>query len=409
LFSSQLTTLASGQSQQEKFKSSLYKNKVKFTLEKTDTTTKARAGILQTAHGSISTPAFMPVGTAATVKALTSRDIVETGARMVLANAYHLYLRPGTDVIANAGGIHQFANWQTSVLTDSGGYQVYSLADLRKITDEGVRFKSHLDGSSHFFTPEKVIEIERAIGPDIMMAFDECPPSNAELGTIEQAVARTLAWAERCMNTFATTNAMHGYEQSLFLIVQGGVHRELRENCARKLIEMNAEGYAIGGLAVGEPNQVMYDVTDWTTDVLPQDKPRYLMGVGTPVDILESIARGVDMFDCVLPTRNARNGQLFTRDGKINIRNAKWKTDFSQIDTETNCYASQNFTKSYLAHLFNANETLGLTLATMHNVAFYESLVTEAREKIMDGTFPEFRDKFIARYNKIDEPSSAIS
>jgi queuine tRNA-ribosyltransferase len=382
---------------------------VQFTLEKTDTASKARAGALQTAHGEILTPAFMPVGTAATVKALTSRDITETGARMALANAYHLYLRPGTEVIANAGGIHRFANWQTSVLTDSGGYQVYSLADLRKITDEGVRFKSHLDGSAHFFTPEKVIEIERAIGPDIMMAFDECPPSNAELFTIEQAVERTLAWAARCMNTFAATNALHGYEQSLFLIVQGGVHRALRENCARKLIEMNAEGYAIGGLAVGEPNQVMYDVTDWTTDVLPQEKPRYLMGVGTPVDILESIARGVDMFDCVLPTRNARNGQLFTRDGKINIRNAKWKTDFSPIDSETNCYASQNFTKSYLAHLFNANEILGLTLATMHNVAFYESLVTEAHAAIMDGTFAEFRDKFLQRYCKKDEPYQVIS
>ena len=382
---------------------------MKFTLEKTDATSKARAGILQTAHGSISTPAFMPVGTAATVKALTSRDIVETGARMVLANAYHLYLRPGTEVIANAGGIHRFANWQTSVLTDSGGYQVYSLADLRKITDEGVRFKNHLDGSAHFFTPEKVIEIERAIGPDIMMAFDECPPSNADREKIEQAVGRTLAWAARCMNTFAATKALHGYEQSLFLIVQGGVHRNLRENCASKLIEMNAEGYAIGGLAVGEPNHVMYDVTDWTTDVLPQDKPRYLMGVGTPIDILESIARGVDMFDCVLPTRNARNGQLFTRDGKINIRNAKWKTDFSQIDSETNCYASQNFTKSYLAHLFNSNEILGLTLATMHNVSFYEALVRAAREKIMDGTFAEFRDKFSQRYGKIYESYSAIS
>jgi queuine tRNA-ribosyltransferase len=328
---------------------------------------------------------------------------------MVLANAYHLYLRPGTEMIAEAGGIHRFANWQTSVLTDSGGYQVYSLADLRKITDEGVRFKSHLDGSSHFFTPEKVIDTQRALGPDIMMAFDECPPSNAERETIERAVARTIAWAARSMNAFSSTNVLHGYEQSLFLIVQGGVYRELRENCASKLVEMNGEGYAIGGLAVGEPNQVMYDVTAWITEVLPQEKPRYLMGVGTPVDILESIARGVDMFDCVLPTRNARNGQLFTRDGKINIRNAKWKSDFSQIDPETNSYASQNFTKSYLAHLFNSNEILGLTLATMHNVAFYEELVAEARKKINDGTFPEFRDQFVARYGRIHEAEAIIS
>jgi queuine tRNA-ribosyltransferase len=400
-------TSGNKQSRIEKFASNLSDIfPLEFTLEKTDTQSKARVGVIRTAHGTIATPAFMPVGTNATVKALTAREVWETGARMVLANAYHLYLRPGTDSIATAGGIHKFANWDGSVLTDSGGYQVYSLAELRKTTDEGVHFKSHLDGSAHFFTAEKVIDIERVIGPDIMMAFDECPPTT-QAGSavpreiVERAVRRTVAWAGRSMERLTATNALHGYPQSLFLIVQGGTHRDLRESCARELVAMNAEGYAIGGLAVGEPNEVMYEVTDWTTDVLPIEKPRYLMGVGTPADLLESIARGVDMFDCVLPTRNARNGQLFTRDGKINLRNAKWKKDFSMIDPETNSYASQNFSKAYLAHLFNANEILGLTLATLHNIAFYEQLVREAREKILDGTFMEWKTEFLLRVNRV--------
>ena len=373
---------------------------MKFTLEQTSKDSKARVGVLKTAHGEIPTPAFMPVGTLGTVKALTARDVWETGARMVLANAYHLYLRPGTDAVAEAGGIHKFANWQGSVLTDSGGYQVYSLADLRKTTDDGVHFKSHLDGSAHYFTPEKVIEIERAIGADIIMQFDECPPSQAERPIVERAVKRTIAWAKRSIEHFAKMPEQHGYAQSLFPIVQGGVDRGLRESCARELVALNAEGYAIGGLAVGEPNETMYEVTDWVTDVLPEEKPRYLMGVGTPIDILESIARGVDMFDCVLPTRNARNGQLFTRDGKLNINNAKWKRDFSPIDPETDCYASQNFSKAYLAHLFNSNEILGLTLATMHNVAFYEWLVAEARRQIQAGKFLEWSMAFRNRYER---------
>jgi queuine tRNA-ribosyltransferase len=372
---------------------------MRFTLEITDRDSKARAGLLETAHGEIETPCFMPVGTLATVKALTAREVWETGARMVLANAYHLYLRPGTDVLRSAGGIHRFANWSGSVLTDSGGYQVYSLADLRKTTDDGVQFKSHLDGSAHYFTPEKVVEIQRAIGADIVMPLDECPPSKAEPEIIQQAVRRTIAWAKRSVEHFANTRAEHGYEQSLFPIVQGGVDKAMRESCASALVELNAEGYAIGGLAVGEPNEVMYEVTDWTTEVLPKEKPRYLMGVGTPLDLVESIARGVDMFDCVLPTRNARNGQLFTRRGKINIRNAKWKQDFSPIDAETNSYASQYFTKAYLAHLFNTNEILGLTLATMHNVAFYEQLVREARERILNGSFAAWLPEFRAMYN----------
>lgn len=342
----------------------------------------------------------MPVGTLGDVKGLTSQDLWETGTRMHLANAYHLYLRPGTQVVRDAGGIHKFTNWQGSILTDSGGYQIFSLTDLRKLTDEGVAFKSHLDGSSHFFTPEKVVEIERALGPDIMMALDECPPSNAERGLVEDAVERTLRWAARAQEHFAKTSPLHGYEQYEFLIVQGGVHRDLREMCAAKLVEHNAPGYAIGGLAVGESNEVMYRVTGWTTDVLPKNKPRYLMGVGTPIDIIESIARGVDMFDCVLPTRNARNGQLFTRHGKINIRNARWKNDHSLIDGETNSYASQCFSKAYLAHLFNSNEILGLTLATTHNVAFYEQLVREAREAIVNGTFEQWRVEFVSAYHK---------
>lgn len=372
---------------------------MRFTLETTDTRTKARAGLVETAHGEIETPCFMPVGTLATVKALTAREVWETGARMVLANAYHLYLRPGTDVLTAAGGIHRFANWSGSVLTDSGGYQVYSLADLRKTSDDGVQFKSHLDGSAHYFTPEKVVEIQRAIGADIVMPLDECPPSKAEPQVIQQAVKRTIAWARRSVEHFAATRCEHGYEQSLFLIVQGGVDRAMRESCAAALVGLNADGYAIGGLAVGEPNETMYEVTDWTTDILPTAKPRYLMGVGTPLDLVESIARGIDMFDCVLPTRNARNGQLFTRQGKINIRNAKWKQDFSPIDPGTNSYASQNFSKAYLAHLFNTNEILGLTLATMHNVAFYEQLVREVRERILNGSFAEWRHEFRMLYS----------
>ncbi len=372
---------------------------MQFTLQYTDTITKARTGRLVTDHGEIETPAFMPVGTLATVKTLLPRDVWDIGTRIALANAYHLYLRPGTEIIKEAGGIHRFANWNGAVLTDSGGYQVYSLSDLRKITDDGVKFKSHLDGSSHYFTPEKVIEIERDLGPDIMMVLDECPPSNAEREVVETAVFRTLLWAERAMEHVQKTNPLHGYDQQPFLIVQGGVHRDLRERCAQKLVEMNSFGYAIGGLAVGEPNEIMYEVTNWTTDVLPEQKPRYLMGVGTPVDILQSIAAGVDMFDCVIPTRNARNGQLFTEHGKLNLRNAKWKNDFSPIDENTPSYASQNFTKAYLAHLINSDEVLGLTLATMHNIAFYHHLVKKAREQILMGTFPEWKSQWIAKYN----------
>lgn len=371
-----------------------------FTIEHCDPSSKARAGLLVTDHGEIETPAFMPVGTLGTVKSLTPREVWETGARIVLANAYHLYLRPSTAVVAEAGGIHRFANWQGSVLTDSGGYQVYSLADLRKTSDDGVKFKSHLDGSLHEFTPEKVIEIERAIGADIIMMFDECPPSNAELPVVKRAVERTIAWARRGMEHFHTTKPQHGYRQSLFPIVQGGVDRGMREYCAKALLELDAEGYAIGGLAVGEPNEVMYQVSDWVTYILPPEKPRYLMGVGTPLDLVESIERGVDMFDCVLPTRNARNGQLFTRDGKINMRNAKWKRDWSPIDAETNSYASQNFTKAYLAHLFKSDEILGLVLATLHNVAFYQQLVREAREHILLGDYSEWKRMFILRYTR---------
>ena len=369
-----------------------------FQLLHTDTLTKARAGLVRTAHGEIETPCFMPVGTLGDVKGLTSRDLWETGARLHLANAYHLYLRPGTSIVREAGGIHKFANWQGSVLTDSGGYQIFSLTDLRKLTDEGVSFKSHLDGSSHFFTPEKVVEINRDLGPDICMVLDECPPSNAERKVVEEAVERTLRWAARAVYHFAGTSPLHGYEQYQFPIVQGGVHRDLREHCASKLVAFDAPGYGIGGLAVGEPNEVMYEVTDWTTDVLPIQKPRYLMGVGTPLDLVESVARGVDMFDCVLPTRNARNAQLFTRTGKLNLKNARWKTDHTPIDPTTNSYASQNFTKAYLAHLLNSNEILGLVLATMHNVAFYEQLISECRAAIVAGTFEQFRQEFRQQY-----------
>lgn len=341
----------------------------------------------------------MPVGTLATVKGVTQQQLWETGARIHLANAYHLYLRPGTEIISEAGGIHKFSNWNGAVLTDSGGYQVYSLGDLRKITDDGVTFKSHLDGSKHTFTPEKVIEIERALGPDIMMPLDECPPSDAERKIVTRAVDRTIAWAHRAVEHFVKTKPLYGYGQALFLIVQGGVHPDLRSRCADELVKLDTFGYAIGGLAVGEPNEVMYQVTDHTTDLLPANKPRYLMGVGTPVDLIECIARGVDMFDCVLPTRNARNGQLFTRSGKLNIRNAKHKHDHTPIDPETNSYASRNFTKAYLHHLFNSGEMLGPILATIHNISFYQEVVSEAREKIFKEGFYDWKEKFVKRYN----------
>lgn len=369
-----------------------------FTLLHTDSSTKARVGVLETAHSTIETPCFMPVGTLGDVKGLTSRDLWETGTRLHLANAYHLYLRPGTEIVRDAGGLHKFANWQGSILTDSGGYQIFSLAELRKMNDDGVTFKSHIDGSLHTFTPEKVVEIERDLGPDMYIPLDECPPSNAERHVVEQAVERTIRWAGRAMEHNEKTKPLHGYDQAQFLIVQGGVHRDLRESCAEKLVAMNAPGYAIGGLAVGEPNEVMYQVTDWTTDILPKDKPRYLMGVGTPVDLVECIAKGIDMFDCVLPSRNARNGQLFTRSGKVNIKNSKHKHDHTPIDPETNSYASQNFTKSYLHHLYNSAEITGLILATMHNVTFYEEIVKEAREKILAGEFDEWKREFVRKY-----------
>lgn len=340
----------------------------------------------------------MPVGTLANVKGLTSRDLWETGTRLHLANAYHLYLRPGAEIVRAAGGLHKFANWSGSILTDSGGYQVFSLAGLRKLNDDGVTFKSHIDGSLHTFTPEKVVEIERDLGPDMYMPLDECPPSNANRNVVEQAVERTIRWAARAMSHTEKTQPVHGYEQSQFLIVQGGVHRDLRERCAASLVEMNAPGYAIGGLAVGEPNEVMYEVTGWTTDVLPTDKPRYLMGVGTPLDIVECIEKGVDMFDCVLPSRNARNGQLFTRQGKINIKNSRYKRDDTPIDIETASYASQNLTRSYLHHLYISGEITGLILATMHNVSFYEELVKEARMKILGSDYGVWKSEFVKRY-----------
>lgn len=369
-----------------------------FQLLHTDHESKARAGLLYTAHATIETPVFMPVGTMATVKTLTPKEVAETGARIILGNAYHLYLRPGHRLIEEAGGIQKFANWDGAILTDSGGYQVFSLNELRKVTDDGVHFKSHIDGSKHFFTPESVIDIERSLGPDIMMVFDECPPSNAERPLVENAVRRTIDWARRAVTHLDKTKPLHGYEQRLFLIVQGGVHKDLRLGCAEALVALDTPGYAIGGLAVGEPNEVMYQVTDWTTDVLPKEKPRYLMGVGTPVDIVESVYRGIDMFDCVLPTRNARNGQLFTRRGKINLRNSKHKNDFTQVDPETDSYASQNFTKAYLSHLFNTGEILGLRLATEHNIAFYQQLMRDIRLQILGGTFAEWRLAFLARY-----------
>ena len=357
---------------------------------------QARAGVLHTWRGDVPTPCFMPVGTQAAVKAIAPRELLEIGTRMVLANAYHVYLRPGTDIIREAGGLHAFIGWEGPILTDSGGYQVFSLSDLRGIREDGVEFRSHIDGSSHVFTPERVVDIQRSLGSDIMMVLDECPPYPCESGYAAEANRRTLRWAEICRRRLEQTAPLYEAEQALFAIVQGSVYESLRQESAQGLVGIGFDGYAIGGLSVGEPASEMYRITEVVTALLPSARPRYLMGVGTPENILESIDRGIDMFDCVLPTRNGRNALFFTRKGKINIRNAEYATDFSPLDVECSCYTCRKFSRAYLRHLFKAGEILALQLATIHNLTFYLWLCEEARNAIRDKRFSSWKKQLLA-------------
>lgn len=371
---------------------------MKFSLEKSDTETSARTGKIETSHGIIYTPVFMPVGTAGTVKAVNQRDLEnDIGAQIILGNTYHLNLRPGTTVLEQSGGLHRFMNWHKPILTDSGGYQIYSLTEVRKINEEGVKFRSHIDGSLHFISPEISIDIQRSIGADIIMAFDECTPYPCEYRYAKKSMDMTHRWLQRCMVHSKKAPVLYGYEQTLFPIVQGSVYKDLRKQSAEYIAETNCEGNAIGGLSVGEPAEDMYETTSIVCDILPKNKPRYLMGVGTPANILECISLGIDMFDCVMPTRNGRNGMLFTQNGIINIRNEKWKTDFSAIDENGPCFASRNYSKAYLRHLFVCKEMLGAQIATLHNLSFYMWLVKEARKKITDGKFRTWKNEMIEK------------
>ncbi len=370
----------------------------KFSILSSDSITKARAGTLSTAHGDVLTPIFMPVGTAGTVKGVHQRELVDdTKAQIILGNTYHLYLRPGMELMQSAGGLHKFMNWSGPILTDSGGYQVYSLTDIRKIKEEGVWFQSHIDGSRHHFTPENVMDIQRIIGADIVMAFDECTPYPCEYDYARKSMDMTHRWLKRCVDHFAKTECPHGYEQMLFPIVQGSVYPDLRKKSAQTIASFDCPGNAIGGLSVGEPAEDLYAMTEAVCDILPVHKPRYLMGVGTPVNLLECIALGVDMFDCVMPTRNARNGMLFTRHGIINIRNEKWKNDISPIDPEGTSYVDTYYTKAYLRHLVHSKEMLGAQIATLHNLAFYLWLVGEARQQIIQGTFGSWKNEMVIK------------
>ena len=364
-----------------------------FDLQHTDTLTKARTGKITTDHGEIETPIFMPVGTVGSVKTVSQQQLVtDVKAQIILGNTYHLYLRPGLEVLEAAGGLHRFNGWHKPVLTDSGGYQVFSLANNRKINEEGVIFQSHIDGSKHLFTPEKVMDIQRVIGGDIIMAFDECPPYPSEYAYAKKSMELTHRWLQRCSNRFNETPDKYGYTQNLFPIIQGSTYKDLRTASAEMITSMNATGNAIGGLSVGEPTEMMYDYTEHCCDILPANKPRYLMGVGTPWNILECIALGVDMFDCVMPTRNGRNAMLFTSKGVINIDNKKWEKDFSPIDEGLDNLFSNYYSKAYLRHLFKAKEMLGYTIASVHNLAFYLWLVTEARKHIVAGDFKSWKN-----------------
>ncbi len=369
-----------------------------FELQHTDTGSKARAGKITTDHGEILTPIFMPVGTAGSVKAVTQQQLVnDVKAQIILGNTYHLYLRPGLSVLEEAGGLHRFNGWTKPILTDSGGYQVFSLAGTRKIREEGVTFQSHIDGSKHLFTPENVMDIQRSIGGDIMMAFDECPPGGSEFKYAKTSMQLTHRWLDRCFDRFNSTTDKYGYTQNLFPIVQGGTFKDLRKESCEYISSKNATGNAIGGLSVGEPEPVMYEICDWCCDHLPKEKPRYLMGVGTPWNILECIGMGVDMFDCVMPTRNGRNAMLFTTKGVINIDNKKWEHDLSPIDEGLDCEVSNFYSKAYLRHLMKAKEFLGYTIASIQNLAFYLWLVTEARKHIQAGDFYSWKMEMVER------------
>ncbi|MFI5237006.1 MAG: tRNA guanosine(34) transglycosylase Tgt [Ignavibacteriales bacterium] len=360
--------------------------------------TKARAGNFQTDHGVVETPAFMPVGTQGTVKAVNNNFLEhEINAQIILSNTYHLYLRPGTEVLQKAGGLHKFMSWKKPILSDSGGYQVYSLSGLRKLTEDGVEFRSHLDGSSHFFSPEKVIQIQRSLGTDIMMVLDECTPYPCEYDYAKKSTELTSDWAILNKDAFENSKPLYDHNQFLFGIIQGSVYKDLREQSAKDLLKSDFDGYAIGGLAVGEPAELMYDITNFTTNLMPENKPRYLMGVGRPENILESIDRGIDMFDCVMPTRNARHSVLFTGNGVLTLSNSQFKDDFNSVDENCSCYTCKNHSRAYLRHLFNAGELLALELASIHNLHFYISLLSEARKRILDGSFSEWKNKTIEK------------
>ena len=362
-----------------------------------DKNTQARAGKITTEHGVINTPIFMPVGTAGTVKGVFHKELADDiKAQIILGNTYHLYLRPGLDVIREVGGLHKFVSWNKPILTDSGGFQVFSLAANRKLTEEGCTFRSHIDGSKHFFSPENIIDIQRTIGADIIMAFDECPPGTSDFDYAKKSLLLTQKWLERCLQQFDRTDPKYEYSQTIFPIVQGCVFPELRKQAAEHAVSFNREGYSIGGLSVGEPAEVMYEMVEVVNAILPADKPRYLMGVGTPVNILEAISRGIDMFDCVMPTRNGRNGMLFTSEGIINIKNKKWENDFSPIDPNGLSFVDSTYSKAYLRHLFVAKEMLGAQIASIHNLAFYLWLTNEARNKINAGTFSEWKNKMVS-------------
>ncbi|MBO5729328.1 MAG: tRNA guanosine(34) transglycosylase Tgt [Paludibacteraceae bacterium] len=372
-----------------------------FKLLHTDPYSSARAGIITTDHGQIETPIFMPVGTVASVKGVHIKEVKEDiQAQIILGNTYHLYLRPGLDILEKAGGLHKFNGWDRPILTDSGGFQVFSLADNRKLTEEGAIFRSHIDGSKHFFTPENVVDIQRTIGADIMMAFDECTPGTADYRYAKNSMERTHRWLKRGLEHFDATPDKYGYKQTFFPIVQGCVYPELRRESAKFIADQGREGNAIGGLAVGEPTEKMYEMIEVVNDILPKDRPRYLMGVGTPANLLEGIERGVDMFDCVMPTRNGRNGMLFTRNGIMNMKNKKWADDFSPIDPESDCFADLQYSKAYLRHLFVSQELLAMQIASIHNLAFYLWLVKEARKHIIAGDFHTWKPMMLERVTR---------
>jgi len=373
----------------------------KFTLLKTDSETRARLGTLSTAHGEIPTPIFMPVGTAGTVKGIHQKELTaDIKAKIILGNTYHLYLRPGIEIIQAAGGLHRFANVPLPILTDSGGYQVFSLSEQRKLTEEGALFRSHIDGSKHLFTPESVVDIQRVLGSDIMMALDECTPYPCDRKYAEKSLKLTHAWLQRGWEHYKKTQPLYGHYQSYFPIVQGSTFEGLRQKSAEFISQFSADGYAIGGLSVGEPHEDMYKMIEVVNEILPADKPRYLMGVGTPVNLLESIARGVDMFDCVMPTRNGRNGQLFTKKGIINIKNEKWKDDFSPLDADGTSFVDSTYSRAYVRHLIVSGEMLGAQIASQHNLAFYLNLMNEARQHIKNGDFKQWTEKLIPDLSK---------